>query len=440
MNKLIWAFWLILSATIAGYYAYTLQYAEDKSEFLIGEATHGHFQIEMACSACHSEAFGGEDVLQNACTTCHADELKQAHDSHPKKKFNDPRNADTLEVLDARYCISCHTEHQKEQTLDMGVTLPKDYCYHCHQDVGNNRPSHKDLAFDSCANAGCHNYHDNRALYEKFLIKNADQPWLQDIARIAEASATHIAAEKAEQQSGLPDQFDLVAHQQRHPEITKHWQASSHMNAGVDCAGCHQTNSIDDTRWITNPSIKQCENCHSPEAKGFKAGKHGMRLAQQMSAITPADSNLDFHEQTAHQQQSCASCHGAHEFNSEYAATEACLDCHNDVHSLAFKASKHGQLVSNEDLSHEETVSCATCHMPRLEKTISGEKTMAVEHNQNRFLRPNEKMIRPVCMQCHSLEFSIDALADTTLIQNNFNGLPGKHIPSIDWAKQRKQD
>jgi len=41
-------------------------------------------------------------------------------------------------------------------------------------------------------------------------------------------------------------------------------------------------------------------------------------------------------------------------------------------------------------------------------------------------------------MQCHSLEFSIDALADPELIRRNFNGQPTKHIPSIDWALQRK--
>ncbi|HEY9135593.1 MAG TPA: cytochrome c3 family protein, partial [Pseudomonadales bacterium] len=138
----------------------------DKKEFLIGDASHGHFQIELACSACHTQAFGGEEVLQNACTTCHADELKAAHDSHPKKKFTDPRNADRVDILDARYCITCHVEHKKEQTNSMGVTLPNDYCFHCHQDIGKDRDSHKDLAFDSCASAGCHNYHDNRALYE----------------------------------------------------------------------------------------------------------------------------------------------------------------------------------------------------------------------------------------------------------------------------------
>jgi hypothetical protein len=46
-------------------------------------------------------------------------------------------------------------------------------------------------------------------------------------------------------------------------------------------------------------------------------------------------------------------------------------------------------------------------------------------------------MIRPVCMACHNLEFSIDALADKALIENNFSGQPSEHIPSIDWSLKR---
>jgi hypothetical protein len=89
--------------------------------------------------------------------------------------------------------------------------------------------------------------------------------------------------------------------------------------------------------------------------------------------------------------------------------------------------------------------------MPRLEAELvgteialvkensHGSKRVTVQHNQNWNLRPNEKMIRPVCMQCHSLSFSIDALADKALIENNFTGQPSVHIESIDWAVKREQ-
>jgi len=93
----------------------------------------------------------------------------------PYRPFTNPRNAPLAEVLDARKCVTCHTEHQLEQTGPMGVSIAQDYCFHCHEDVGKNRPSHKDLGFETCATAGCHNYHDNRALYEDFLVQNASQ-------------------------------------------------------------------------------------------------------------------------------------------------------------------------------------------------------------------------------------------------------------------------
>ena len=40
-------------------------------------------------------------------------------------------------------------------------------------------------------------------------------------------------------------------------------------------------------------------------------------------------------------------------------------------------------------------------------------------------------------MNCHGLGFSIDALADESLIDKNFNGLPQVHVQSIDLVKQR---
>jgi len=182
MNKLFWLVWLILTLVIAGFYSFKIFIDEDKESLLIGEASHGHFQIELSCSSCHLDAFGGKEVLQDACVNCHELELEIAQDSHPRAKFKDPRNAGRLEGLDARYCVSCHTEHQSEQNNSMGVSLPKDYCYHCHENIAEERPSHKDLPYDTCASAGCHNYHDNRALYETFLAENADRPWLSEMA------------------------------------------------------------------------------------------------------------------------------------------------------------------------------------------------------------------------------------------------------------------
>jgi hypothetical protein len=46
-------------------------------------------------------------------------------------------------------------------------------------------------------------------------------------------------------------------------------------------------------------------------------------------------------------------------------------------------------------------------------------------------------MIRDVCLSCHGLAFSIDALADRLLIESNFQGRPSRHIESIDMAARR---
>lgn len=446
MKAAIWTLWIFLTVALLGYFANQFFFEEHKSALLIGEATYGHYQIEMTCDTCHTEAFGGEELLQDACTSCHAEELKAAHDSHPRKKFTDPRNADLLEIIDARYCVSCHTEHQHEQTGQMGLTLPEDYCFHCHEDVIEERESHKDLAFDSCASAGCHNYHDNKALYESFLVDNANQPWLKEMARISEATsasyhATKIVSKKAQWQSS-PEQEGLAqrlmseakqkldAKQDIHHDFIH--QDFIHLEAGVGCQSCHAASSPQASSWLAKPGVEQCQSCHEKEAKGFLESRHGMKLAAGLSAMTPEQSKAhEFLASSGAHEQNCQSCHKPHSYDRAFASTQACLTCHQDDHSLAFEHSAHANLG-------DEALSCATCHLPRVEDTDTPDKRLRVEHNQNMTLRPNEKMIRPVCMQCHSLEFSIDALADENLIKSNFNGRPEHHIPSIDWAMERE--
>lgn len=454
MKKWLWIFWVLITLSVTGFYGYKMTLDEDKTELLIGDATHGHFQIELACESCHSEPFGGQEVLQNACTNCHQQELKDAHDSHPKKKFTDPRNADLLEVIDARYCVSCHTEHQEEQTNAMGVTLPDDYCFHCHQSVGEERPSHKDLPFDSCASSGCHNYHDNKALYESFLVKNSGGEWLKHLDEINtnRAIPSYAASQSVDQQEISTLTAELFAQKMAsHPDINNHWQASAHEQAGLSCGGCHLTGASTNDQtslaaaWIEQPGVEQCQSCHQQEASGFLEGKHGMKLAQgyiaKISDMSSEYSGLSFSELVQDNQHGCNSCHSAHSFDTEYAATEACLSCHTDEHSKNFTASPHAQLkdkVLEGSLAAASQVTCATCHMPRVKEKQAGTEVVRVEHNQNLNLRPNEKMIRSVCLDCHNLAFSIDVLADESLIQSNFKGKPSKHIESIDWALERE--
>lgn len=448
-GALIWILWTLLSVTLTVYLGSTLTVGEDQRLFLPGPTSHGHYQIELECESCHTDAFGGTEALDQACLSCHAEELKRADDSHPLSKFTDPRNADRVAKLDARSCVTCHSEHRPEITHPMGLTLPTDYCFRCHQEIGEERESHKDLTFDSCATAGCHNYHDNRALYEDFLVNNSAQPDAQrsgllperDFATLFHALPSypinHFPAHplRAADQDGR-GYINDVAERER-SEILAEWLLSTHARSGVNCRACHlNAEGI----WHDQPDHQACEQCHSDEVAGFLAGRHGMRLAQDLTPMRPEMARLPMNSEVAEHELSCASCHAAHRYDTEHAAVEACLGCHDDRHSRAYLDSPHHRLWQAERAGEGEPgsgVSCATCHLPRSLHREFDTQRILVQHNQNDGLRPNEKMIRPVCLQCHTLELAIDALADRELIERNFAGAPGVHVPSIDWAVSR---
>ena len=106
-NRILWLLWsgmTLAGATYLGV-AVTSDVSPGKRAMLPGETTHGHYQIELACNACHTEFMG---VKQDACVSCHGAELKAEKDTHPASKFNDPTNAERLQQLDAQKSITCH--------------------------------------------------------------------------------------------------------------------------------------------------------------------------------------------------------------------------------------------------------------------------------------------------------------------------------------------
>lgn len=435
-NTKWWSLWLLSSLFLGGYYAYAL--SNDSDHFLPGQTSHGHHQIELACDACHSESFSGQDVIQKACVDCHSEELDRVEDSHPRKKFTDPRNADRLEKLDARYCVTCHTEHRPDMTAEMGVTLPEDFCFLCHEDVANNRPSHKGLSFDNCASAGCHNYHDNKALYEDFLVKHGKEPEIHERPVLPERNlAEFLSAVEEKVTTPLqPEEADMPAFINAEADVIETWAGSAHAQSSVNCSACHMQEEV----WRDKPSLKACSSCHESENNGFLKGKHGMRMAQGLSPMSPGQARLPMKQQAGGSELGCHSCHDSHSYDTAYATVDACLSCHDDKHSQAYKESSHFKLWRKEhsDPAAAGTgVSCASCHMPRQETTAQGHARVIVNHNQNEFLRPNEKMVRAVCMQCHGLEFTLNALADKALIERNFSGKPQTKLASIRMALER---
>lgn len=434
-----WVLWATTTAigasalTLAMFFPESMEGSPiERSVFLPGDTTDGHYQIEVSCETCHTDNFSDRSEMQDACVECHSAELERADDSHPLSKFTDPRNADRVEILDARLCITCHQEHRPEVTSTMGLSLPGDYCYQCHEKVGEERPTHRDLAFDSCASAGCHNFHDNKALYEDFLVEHRNEPALKAEGFVPAIAPVKWALDTALEPLG-PDEQDAPSGVALAPEGLADWSASGHAMAGVNCSDCHAPQQA---AWTDAPERAVCNDCHANANDGFEAGRHGMRLAADLSPMQPHLARLPMHDEAGSTSLDCNACHSAHAYDTQTAAVESCLGCHADDHSLAYRDSKHffaWQAELAGDAPPGSGVSCATCHLPRV-PTPGANGLARVAHNQNDFLRPNEKMIRSVCMDCHGLPFSIDSLADPALIHTNFRGQPSRKIESIHYA------
>ena len=458
-RRTYWAWWGILSVGIAGYLTMGLLsksaatnplLAPAREMLMPGKTSHGHYQIELACESCHVSPFGGREALQQSCERCHGQELKDAVDKHPRAKFTDPRNAELAAKLDATLCVTCHVEHRPEITGRMGVTLAGDFCFHCHQDIAKDRPSHAGMAFDTCNSAGCHKFHDNRALYEDFVAKHLGEPPLLGQASLPGRNFREVA-------TGFPgypaDRFPLApqtapdapADLLKSPGAVSDWLATAHARAGVNCSGCHKAEAEGTSSWVKRPDHKACATCHDPETKGFLAGKHGMRLAEGLTPMTPGRARQPMHGRARSEELGCTSCHAAHRFDTQKAAVEACLGCHRDEHTAAYEGSPHHALWKKELAGAAPAgsgVTCASCHLPRVEHRApdSSARRTLVQHNQSDNLRPSEKMLRPVCMSCHGLGFATDALADAPLVKRNFAGRPTVHVKSLDMVAQRMKE
>lgn len=434
-------FFLGITAFLLSYYGTPFfSGLANKQVHLPGETSPGHYQIELACDQCHSP-FGG--VKNDACTGCHGEALTAAHNSHPVEKFADPRNAARAEGLDAQQCVTCHHEHVPDRTV-AGVTIAEDFCFKCHDDVLEDRPSHKAFSPTSCSSSGCHNYHDNRALYEDFLSKHQHEPDQLPIAISPPRTFTKGRKALSAKDQNAPGDV--------HPDATllAEWERTAHAKGGVNCAGCHQVldTATGSTQWQAKLDHEACRGCHTGEVAGFLKGKHGMRLSVRSSEgnlppMTPELAKLPMKPEAKHEELGCNICHRAHKFDSSYAAVDACLSCHNDQHSLAYRDSPHFKLMELERAGKGEEgtgVTCATCHLPRETHKEGDLWVTRVQHNQNDNLRPNDKMLRSVCMNCHGLGFSMDSLADAGLVRGNFKVRSSKHVTSLEMTEKRSAD
>ena len=148
---MLWMLWITVSAAGGLFVLATIVYGgnrvvpADRHEppTVITRSSSPATPVTPACSAARRSC-------RTPASIAMARTLKAENDSHPLSKFTDPRNADRIDGLDARYCVTCHQEHRPGITRAMGVTLPDDYCFHCHHDIAKDRPSHAGLKFTTC--------------------------------------------------------------------------------------------------------------------------------------------------------------------------------------------------------------------------------------------------------------------------------------------------
>lgn len=406
-RRRLWLGWILGTGLSAAILALGIDFHPHADDTLIAEVrglfapaamSPGHAQIGRQCVACHGDGpMAGKDAMQEKCIACHArNEDDKVESTHPRSKFEDPANANRLKNLDALHCVACHSEHKPAAMNHVGLSIPKDFCMACHDKVAEKATSHAGMRFDTCTNTGCHSFHDNRATYRKLLKRNAgkEEPQESRVLPLRDFGSRAIEFGVTENPHG-------------------------------------------------SGKIAECKKCHDAEQTSFGLGKHGVRQKVGLRPMRAAWSDLPFTAEARDKELSCTSCHKADKPDTKKAAVEACLDCHADNHSKAYRNTRHEELWRDELAGKGAPgtgVSCATCHLPRYTlDTPDGKRRIAVNHNNTDNLRPVIKQAR-VCLACHTLQFTHDSLADKNLMQRNFKGQPATHVKSIEMEIARMPD
>ena len=218
-------------------------------------------------------------------------------------------------------------------------------------------------------------------------------------------------------------------------DITGLWQTSAHALNDINCASCHQNSETQE--FVSVPSHETCQSCHEQAVDTFLLSKHGIRLLEEKSPLTPAMARLPMQHDAMQKQMNCNACHDVHSAKTVEASVDACLTCHNDNHSLNYQNSKHAELFAgSKELPRPGpgAVSCATCHLPRITDEFD-ETVVHVNHNNTYNLKPQDRMVGDVCMNCHGIEYSYNSIFDPELVEANFDRPPILEMESFDLMK-----
>lgn len=225
-----------------------------------------------------------------------------------------------------------------------------------------------------------------------------------------------------------------AATEQEIQEIVELWQPSAHALNDVNCASCHQNDESNE--FVANPDHESCRSCHEQPVDTFLLGKHGVRLLEGESPLTPAMARIPMKQDAFDQQMTCNACHNVHSVNTMQASVDSCLTCHDDTHSLNYENSKHAKAVfAGQPLPRpgSESVTCASCHLPRTaHKSAEGVQVAKVNHNNTFTLKPRDRMVGEVCMNCHGVEYSYNSIFDDDLVEANFARPPTLHHQTFD--------
>jgi len=223
-------------------------------------------------------------------------------------------------------------------------------------------------------------------------------------------------------------------------DATQLWQGSAHALNDINCSSCHQASETQ--AFVLSPKEESCQSCHQQAVETFHLGKHGIRLREGQSPLTPALGRLPMQAEAQGLQMTCNTCHDVHSVNTVQAAVDSCLGCHSDTHSLNYGNSSHSELfaaASSSPRPGPEAVSCATCHLPRHQVGQGDSATTLVNHNNTYTLLPRDRMVAEVCMNCHGVEFSYNSIFDDDLVEANFDHPPTQKLQTLEMMRALEQ-
>ena len=224
-------------------------------------------------------------------------------------------------------------------------------------------------------------------------------------------------------------------------KATELWQDSIHAFNNVNCSACHQNQ--ENPAFVAQPTYESCQSCHQNQVETFLLGKHGIRLHEGLSPLQPKFAQIPMQPSAKNRVMNCGTCHNVHSVNTQEAAVSSCLTCHADIHSLNYKNSRHAEIFfAQESLDHPsvEAVSCATCHLPRQTfEQATGPDFVGINHNNTLTLKPRDRMVKAVCMNCHGMEYSYNSIFDDGLVESNFDRPPTLEMETLEMIRVLEQ-